>query len=100
MPVGNVPSNSLAIPPSRPASKPTRSSRLDLWVAEEVLAVDAVVEQRHVGRLTLRLVLVEHGAVLPAVRALDRRALQRRVRLEVLRLAGLFSACQLNPGTG
>lgn len=58
-----------------------------------MLAVHAVVEERHVGRLTLRLVLVEHGAVLPTVRALDRRTLQRRVRLKVLRLARLFPAC-------
>jgi hypothetical protein len=41
--------------------------------------------------LTLGLVLVEHGAALETHRALDGRALQSRIGLEVLGLAGLFS---------
>lgn len=33
---------------------------LDSWITEEVLAVDAVVKQRHVGRDPSCLILVEH----------------------------------------
>lgn len=96
-------------------------SQFGAWVTEDVLAVDAVVEQRHVGGDSPRLVLVEHGAegvspvrlvyypicqraaleqhaadirrnlpLLVAIRALDVRALQSGVVLEVLRRAGLL----------
>lgn len=69
-----------------------------LLVAEQVLAVDAVVEERHVGCVPLRLVLVEHCADLEALWALGGAALQRRVRLEVLRLAGLLAGVSLVRG--